>query len=202
VTGADTTTSAAALAGLPFRDLLDALEAPAPSPCGGSAAALAGAMAASLVGLVARQARGWDAAPGVAAQAAALRDRLALLAEEDVRAYAAAMEALAAARGTGGDRDRMLGLALERAADVPLAIASAAADVAELGAEAAANGSPSLQPDAVAATLLAEAACTASTRLVEVNLALLPDDQRVATARADAEAARSSRARALGQEDG
>ncbi len=77
-----------------------------------------------------------------------LRTRLVQLAEDDVRAYAAAMEALAAAREAGGGRDHLIGVALERAAEVPLAIAAAAADVAELAAEAAVHGSPALRPDA------------------------------------------------------
>ena len=54
-------------------EFLDALEAPAPSPCGGSAAAVAAAMAASLVTMVARSSPGWADAPGIATQARALR---------------------------------------------------------------------------------------------------------------------------------
>ena len=189
--------TAGELEALSFTGLLDALEAPAPSPCGGSAAALAGAMAASLVALVARQSPHWVEAGGVAAQCSALRIRLVRLAEEDIRVYAAAMEALAAARGAEGSRDYMLGLALESAADVPLAIAEAAADVAELAATAAAAGAATLQPDATAAALLAEAACQAAARLVEVNLATLVDDHRAVEARACAAAAGRARERAL-----
>jgi formiminotetrahydrofolate cyclodeaminase len=154
-------------------------------------------MAASLVVLVARRSDDWADGPGVAAQAGVLRARLTELAEEDARAYAGAMEALAAARGSGGDRDRMLGLALERAADVPLAIAAATADVAELAAQAAASGPPVLRPDAAAAALLAEAACRAAARLVDVNLTTLPGDPRSDAAREDADAAARSRARVL-----
>ncbi len=201
MTGERAATASGGLASLPVQDLLDALEAPAPSPCGGSAAALVAAMAASLVTLVARRSSEWADGPGVAAQAVTLRERLVELADEDVRAYAAAMEALAAARGTGGDRDRMLGVALERAADVPLAIAAAAADVAELAANAAAAGTPALRPDATAAALLAEAACRAGARLVEVNLSMLPDDPRLATARDDTVAAARARGKALEDEE-
>ena len=188
--------AAGTLEELSFDSLLDALEAPAPSPCGGSAAALAGAMAASLVRLVANRSD-WAEAPGVAAQAGVLRTRLVQLAEDDVRAYAAAMEALAAAREAGGGRDHLIGVALERAAEVPLAIASAAADVAELAAEAAVHGSPALRPDATAAALLAEAASRSSARLVEVNLATVEGDPREREARASAAAAARARERAL-----
>lgn len=181
--------------------LLGALEAPVPSPCGGSAAAIAGAMGASLVTLVARQSRSWTEAPGIAAQAAALRDRLAVLADEDVEAFAAALEALRAAKSSGGSRDRLLGVALARAADVPLQIAAAAADVAELGSLAASNGSPALRPDAVTATLLAEAAARGAAQLVSANLAALPGDARSAEAVSHAAAAARARAAALSTEE-
>ena len=129
-----------------------------------------------------------------------LKSRLVELAEEDVRAYAAALEALAAARESEGARDRMLGVALDRAADVPLSIAAASADVAALASVAAVNGPEALQPDAIAAALLAEAACRSSARLVEVNLATLPGDVREAEARDHAAAAAAARAAALGEE--
>jgi len=179
--------------------LLDALEAPAPSPSGGSAAALTGAMAASLVVLVGRRSSSWPEAAGVTAQAGSLRTRLVGLADEDVRAYAAALEALAAARESGGARDHLLGVALEQAAEVPLRIAGSCADVAELAALAASSGEPQLRPDATAAALLAEAACRSAARLVEVNLATLPGDSRRDDALAHAEAAARARERALAE---
>ena len=79
-----------------------------------------------------------------------------------------------------------------QAAEVPLAIAEAAADVAELAALAAAEGSPHLRPDATAATALAEAAVRAAAHLVEINLATVAGDQH--SARADLLASSSRRA--------
>ena len=93
----------------------------------------------------------------------------------------------------------MLGVALERAAEVPLAIAAATADVASLASLAAVEGVETLQPDAIAAALLAEASCRSSARLVEVNLATLPGDAREGEARAHAAAAAAARAAALGE---
>lgn len=191
---------AAALEHLPLSGLLDALEAPAPSPSGGSAAAVAGAMAASLVVLVGRLSPSWPEAAGVTAQAASLRTRLIGLAEEDVRAYAAALEALAAARESGGARDHLLGVALEGAADVPLRIAGACADVTALGAQAVFSGKSELRPDATAAVLLAEGACRSAARLVEANLATLPGDARRAEALVCAAEAAQARERALAAE--
>jgi formiminotetrahydrofolate cyclodeaminase len=149
------------------------------------------------VTLVARRSPRWDEGPGIAAQSVALRTRLVRLAEDDVRAFAAAMEALSATGEAGQGRDHLLAVALERAADVPLAIASAAADVAELAAIASIEGEPTLRPDATAAALLAEAASRTGARLVEINLATLPEDARRVAASAAAAAAAAARERSL-----
>ena len=86
--------------------------------------------------------------------------------------------------GTPEQRDFALGTALLRAAEVPLRIAEAAADVTELAAVAAAEGSPHLRPDATAAAALAEAATRAATHLVEINLATVPGDRSFGARRA------------------
>lgn len=180
--------------------LLDVLEAPAPEPSSGSAAAVAAAMAASLVVLVARASRSWPEGAGVAAQARALRVRLVALAEEDAASYAAVLGAMRLPRTLPAEeRDAALGLALVRAAEVPLAIASAAADVAELAALAAAQGKHELAPDAVAAAALAEGAARGAAWLVEVNLASSPGDERTRHAARHVSAAAEARARALGE---
>ncbi len=61
---------------------------------------------------------------------------------------------------------------------MPLAIAEAAADTAELAAAAAANGKESLRADASVAAALAEAAAHGAALLVEVNLATVAGDER------------------------
>ena len=177
---------------------LDALEAPAPSPCGGTAAAAAAAMAASLVTMVARGSGDWDDAAGVAAQGRALRARLLELGDADTQAFADVLRRMREPTGTAEQRDFALGDALIQAAEVPLRIAEAAADVAELAAFAAAEGAPQLRPDASAAATLAEAAVRASTHLVEINLATVAGDRHSARGVELAEAAATARERALG----
>ena len=137
-------------------------------------------------------------APGIASQARALRSRLTALGDEDAAAFAHVLATMRDPTGTPEQRDFALGLALLRAAEVPLRIAEAAADVAELAALAAAEGSPHLQPDATAAAALAEAATQAATHLVEINLAIVPGDRHSERAAALAAAAAAARARALG----
>jgi formiminotetrahydrofolate cyclodeaminase len=165
--------------------LLDALAAEEPAPGGGSAAAIVGAMAAALCAKVAR----FSGDGGAVAQAEALRRRLTTLAAEDAAAFAAALTELRERRD-----DFDLGRALALAADVPLRIAEAAADVAELGASLAERGKADLQPDARAASVLAAAAARASALLVEANLGAAPGDERVGRARGLADGAEAAAA--------
>jgi formiminotetrahydrofolate cyclodeaminase len=185
------------LAGLRVGELLDVLEQPQPMPASGAAAALVGAAAASVVVMVARASSEWTDARGVSAQARRLRSRLVPLATADAEAFAAAVEAL---NDPGADRqevrDWLLGIALERAAELPLAIAEASADVAVLAALATAEAEPRCRPDAVVAAVLAEGATAAAAGLVDRNLATTRGDARSLRAAAAAQAARAARAAA------
>lgn len=186
----------------PFReqvlgDLLDALGSSEPLPASGAAAALVGGMAAALVEKVARISVDWDEGRAVAAQARALRVRLTALATADVEAYGAALTAMRLPPEMPQDeRDAVLGRSLERAADVPLAIADAAADAAELAAVAVDRCKPTVQPDAVAAAELAEGAARAAAQLVEANLGARPGDARTTVAAEIVTRASSARSRA------
>jgi formiminotetrahydrofolate cyclodeaminase len=169
------------LLGLRLGEFLQGLAAAGPIPAGGAAAAITAAMAASLVTMVARSSAAWEDAPGVAAQATALRERLSPLALADAEAYAGVIAALNLPDDLADEeRNLLLGDALARAADLPLAIAEAALDVAELAAHAAAHAQAAVRGDALAAATLAEAAVCACARLVDVNLATTKDDPRVA----------------------
>ncbi len=189
--------SDAAAAGSGLEPFLDELEAPAPSPCGGSAAAVAAAMAASLVTMVARGSEGWADGAGIAAQARSLRARLTALGTEDAAAFARVLTTMQGVQGTAEQRDFALGAALLHAAEVPLRIAEAAADVTELAATAAVEGAPRLRPDATAAAALAEAATRAAAHLVEINLGTVKGDRHSQQAAMLAVAASTARARAL-----
>jgi formiminotetrahydrofolate cyclodeaminase len=162
------------------------------APGGGSVAAVVTGLAASLAAMAARfSSEQWEDAAGAVAQAEALRARVLPLADEDARAY----ESVLVARRLPTElepeaRDAALGRALSRAADVPLAIAEAALDIASLAAEVVERGNPNLSGDAATAALLAEAAVRATANLVEINLATREDDERIARAREVVETAR------------
>jgi formiminotetrahydrofolate cyclodeaminase len=166
---------------LPLEDLLDQFARETRVPGAGPAAALVVAVAAALVAMAARFSRdSWGEASTTVAQAEALRRRALQLARED----ADALEAFLAARDTSVEpraeaRDFHLGRTLERAADVPLAIAETACDVALLAAHAAHLGDGEVKADAVTAALLAHGAARAAAHLVEVNLTSGVEDARV-----------------------
>jgi formiminotetrahydrofolate cyclodeaminase len=178
-------------------DLLELVAGESAVAGGGAAAAAAVAMAAAAVAMAARRSRGvWAEAGAAAAQAEVLRERAGRLVQEDADAYRHAHERL---RGTESDerpeqRDWQLGQALRRAADVPLAVAETAADVADLGTEVAAECEPAIRPEAVAGCMLAEAGVRIGVQLIEVNLATTPDDERLVRARAALGRAERSRA--------
>jgi formiminotetrahydrofolate cyclodeaminase len=177
-------------------DFLDDLESAAPIPASGPAAAIVGAMAASLVVMAARSSTRWDAAPGVAAQAGQLRARLLPLAQADAHAYKEALEALGEVT-SGGERHSSLGAKLDRAAALPLAIAEATADIGELAALAAEYGDGPGRTDAIAAAALAEGATVAAIRLVDLNLRTTHGDERSLRGEQLIAAAAGSRERAL-----
>jgi methenyltetrahydrofolate cyclohydrolase len=165
-------------------DLCETVGAETSAPGGGSVAAIAGAFAASLVAMGARFSDQWEDAAGAVAQAEALRARLLPLADEDAVAYENFLLARRMSREVEPElRDAAIGDALSRAADVPLAIAEAAHDVACLAGDLAARGNPNLRGDAATAALLAEAATRATANLVEINLATREGDERIARVR-------------------
>ena len=180
-------------------ELLERVSARTPAPGGGSVAAIAVTLAAGLATMAARfSVEHWDGAAGAVAQGEALRKRAAPLADEDAAAYEQALEALRAPRsGDPEARDREIGDALARAADVPLRIAEVATDVAELAAEVAERGNENLRGDAAAAAVLAEAGARMAANLVVINLTMREEDERVQRALWLADAATRAAHRAV-----
>src|SRR4051795_3409419 len=158
---------------------LDELAGPRAAPGGGSALAITVANAAAVVAMAARVSDD----PGLAAQAEALRARTAPLAQLDSDTYEAALAVRDQVAGLEPEqRDWQIGKAFARAAEPPLEIARAAADVAELAAELATAGSPVIRADAVAAAALAAAVARGALAMVAVNLTALGGDPRIGEA--------------------
>ncbi|MHB1503538.1 MAG: cyclodeaminase/cyclohydrolase family protein [Acidimicrobiales bacterium] len=170
---------------LSIQELLTRIAAKTPAPGGGAVTAMATSMAAALCAMAARYSteQMLDASD-LADQAEDLSRNVAGLAQRDAEAYGRVLAALAMPREPDPEqRRRAVRSALSDAADVPLAIAEAAASVTRMGAELATKGNPNLRGDAITATLLADAAARAAGSLVAINLAREPDDTRLARVR-------------------
>jgi formiminotetrahydrofolate cyclodeaminase len=177
----------------PARELADAVSSAEAVPGSGWVAAVSASLAAGLVAKSAARSEGWSGAEGAHAQAVDLRDRLLGLADRDARAYERALTALER-------RGANLARALASAAEAPLAIAETASDVAELAAAASECADGAARADASAAAALAAGASKAAAKLVAVNLATVPDDDRLGRADRAAQAAADAAARALAAE--
>jgi formiminotetrahydrofolate cyclodeaminase len=171
-------------------DLAEQISSGDAVPGSGWVAGFSAALAAALAAKSAARSEGWSEAEGARAQALDLRDRLLALAGQDARAYDHALTALER-------HDTGLARALDRAAEVPLAIAEAAADTAFLAAEASERADGAARADAAAASCLAAGAAIAARRLVEVNLATVEEDERLLRARRAAVEAGDAAKRAL-----
>ena len=178
---------------LTLAEWLDELASARAVPGGGSALGFAVANAAAVLAMAARVSN----AGGLVAQAEALRTRTAPLAQVDAETYEQALSARDDASALRQEqRDWEIGKAFARAAEPPLEIARAAADIAELAAELALNGAPEIRADAVAAAALAAGAARGCVALVQVNLTAVDGDARVAEAGRLADAAAAAAARA------
>ena len=174
-----------------MRGFLDQLAARTPTPGGGGAAAVTGALAAGLVAMAARfSERQLPEAGDLADQADELRRRVADLAEADARAYTSVLKALRLPRDEAQRREARRREALEGAAAVPLEITTIGARVAQLAVRVAEAGNPNLRGDAVTAALLAAASARSAASLVDINVGLGALDpalsRRAAQAAADA----------------
>jgi glutamate formiminotransferase/formiminotetrahydrofolate cyclodeaminase len=146
---------------------LRALSAATPTPAGGSAAALAGALAASLGTMGARI--GKQAEPEQSLNS--LSQRLATLMQDDSAAY----EAVSKIRRLPmdhADRPLLLATALEKATEVPLMIAELACEAGQTIATIRKFLSPAIQSDLTVGIILAIAATEAGLHTAKTNVKL------------------------------
>ena len=183
----------AAVSGLPGQSLasfIDEVARATPAPGGGTSAGVAAGLAAALVEMAAQLAGDTTAA----SRANELRAHALELAERDLSSYAAVFDAMRLPSDDPSRSGRVEEALLE-ASGPPTAIAEAAAEVAELGAEMCRVTNPHVRGDALTGALLAEAAAAATSTLVEINLERqpgAPELERVKAARDRAGRARTA----------
>ena len=120
-----------------------------------------------------------------------IRAEVSGLAHADGVAYASVLEALR--MDTGEDRAQSLDRAVAGAIGVPMRVLELAAEVAMLAADVAETGNRNLEGDALAGSLLAEAAARSAATLAQLNASML---SRTAIADAHLERLRPALAKA------
>lgn len=168
------------------RAYVEALASAAPTPGGGSAAALAGSMAAGLVTMVCRVTAGKPRfleeegeLTEVAREALGLSSRLLQLAEDDADAYDGVVAAYRLPKGTGADqsvRREAVQAALIRATEVPLETALACGNVLFLAGRIVDKIYPKTFSDLGTAVALADAGLQGARLNVMTNVTDLDDD--------------------------
>jgi formiminotetrahydrofolate cyclodeaminase len=169
-----------------------------PAPGGGSAAALAGSVAAGLVAMVCRLSLGRDDIAASDAeidvaleQSERLRGRLLELVDEDTAAFDAVMDAVRMPKVEEPERvarREALTRATLGAAAVPLETLTASRQTLELATQLAGRASPGAVSDLGVAVHLARAATEGALLNVEINLSALPDGDAVGETRRESRA--------------
>ena len=170
---------------LSIRDFLSTLASSAPTPGGGTAAAIAGAMGAGLTEMVAaltlsreKFAPVHDAMRSIASAAQTAREEFLALAREDSEAYDAVVAARRLARETEEERQvraRAIESANRLATEVPMRTARAAALLLAALPELVEKGNPNAFSDAGAAALMLSAAAEGALLNVGINLPGISD---------------------------
>jgi formiminotetrahydrofolate cyclodeaminase len=164
---------------------LDAIRSEAPTPGGGTAAAVAGAMGAALAEMVSRltlakekYAASHEAVRPIAEAAALARAEFVRLAREDSNAYDAVVSARRLPKDTDEQRAaraEAIARANRLAAEVPMLTARAAVRLLAALPELAEKGNPNAASDVGAAALLLDAAAEGALLNVGINLSGIED---------------------------
>lgn len=174
-------------------ELLDAFSSPDPTPGGGSASALSGALGASLLAMVAGLPKTRTSAPEERAtldsarrQLMSLRGTLVELVDRDAAAYDLVVAAYKQPKGTESEktsRKAAVASALRAATDVPLETMRACAEVLGLGKIVAEHGNLSAASDIGVGLHLTMTGLTGGRLNVETNISSSGDQAYAASIR-------------------
>jgi formiminotetrahydrofolate cyclodeaminase len=173
------------LTALTATDLLASFRSSAPTPGGGSASALAGAMGASLFAMVAglpksraASAEDVDRLKAAGARCTELARALEALVDRDSEAYEAVMAAYKKPKGTDEEKAARSGAiqsAMRVAIAAPLDVMRACAAASEQAVVVAALGNPSASSDVQVGLELSAAGLRGAKLNVEINLGRVKD---------------------------
>lgn len=186
------------LTSLPLTDLLAAFRSPEPTPGGGSASALAGAVGASLLAMVAalpktgaKTEADEERFRGAGRRCAAASAQLATLIDRDSEAYEQVMAAYKLPKTTDEEkaaRSAEIQRALQSAISPPLGVMRACAAAVDDAIVIADFGNPSAASDVQVALELLAAALRGARLNVEINLETVKDAAYVGDVREEAAA--------------
>lgn len=183
---------------LPVENFLDLLAAAQPTPGGGSAAALMGAMGAALVSMVARLTANKDKYAAdheeialLLEQSEALREELTEVMQQDIKAYGKVMTAYALPNKGGGKtaRNTDIQAALKEATEVPLLCIRAALQLIPLARRAVEIGNVNAVADAGVAAIVAHATVRSAALNVFTNCVAIEDEAFCQSCRNEADQA-------------
>ena len=169
----------------PLETFLDELASGAPTPGGGSAAAIMGAMGAALISMVCNVTIGKKGHEAVESEMKSVRDaseklrlRLTSMVAEDIAAFDGLMAAYRLPKVTDEDKSRRAAAiqsSLRAATDTPLACARACAQVVALSKRAGEKGYAGVISDAGVGVLAANTALRSAALNVYINAPSLKD---------------------------
>jgi methenyltetrahydrofolate cyclohydrolase len=178
-------------------EFLERLASGEPTPGGGSAAAIMGAMGAALVSMVCSVSigkKGYEAVESemraVRSQSETLRLRLAAMVAEDVSAFDSLMSAYKLPKVSEDDKTRRadaIQSSLRRATEVPLDCARVCAEVIGLARRAGEHGYRGVISDAGVGVLAASSAARSAALNVFINAPALKDQDFAQAALTDLE---------------
>jgi len=171
---------------MPLATFGEVLASGAPTPGGGCASALSGALAAGLVAMVARTtaanesfADRADQMNDVAAEADRLRGELLDLVDADAGAFDQVMAAFRMPKETPEEqaaRSEVIQQGYRVAVEPPMCVCMRSLRVLELALQVAEQGNPNAVSDAGVAALLAATALEGGSLNVEINLGSIKDE--------------------------
>ena len=181
----------------PLATFLDELASGAPTPGGGSAAAIIGAMGAALISMVCNVTIGKKGHEAVEAEMKSVRDeaeklrlRLTSMVAEDIAAFDGLMAAYRLPKATEDEKSRRataIQSSLLGATETPLACARACAEVVALSRRAGEKGYAGVISDAGVGVLAANTALRSAALNVYINAPSLKDRAFADAATADLE---------------
>ena len=173
----------------PLQQYLDDLASAQPTPGGGSASAISGAMGAALASMVARLTIGKtqysdveEEMTGILQQTEQLRERFQQLMQEDIAAYGKLSTAYKLPRTSDSERAaRTLAIQeqLVEAASVPLEMVECAAELVKCCHRIAEIGNKNVLSDVATGALLGASAGAGAAWMVRINLQSMQDVELV-----------------------